>query len=166
MISRSLCLQYCTVHMACCIERWTYCIMYIMRCRILCSVYLSLSIYSINPIPFSFTFTSSTSSSSSSTTPQPNQSTTHIVHSGPPTTPRQNQPHPSLPSLPSNPTPKKCASSTKSAAAAGTTATSKPDAPTTPEEVSHHVVEHMEFGIRVERLWRGLRIVVRADHRC
>lgn len=60
----------------------------------------------------------------------------------------------------------KCASSTKSAAAAATTATSKPDAPTTPEEVSHHVVEHMEFGIRVERRWQGLRIVVRADHRC
>lgn len=45
---------------------------------------LSLSIYSINPIPIPI------NSSSSSTTPQLNQSTTHIVPSNPPPTPPQN----------------------------------------------------------------------------
>lgn len=154
--------------------------MYIRRCRILCSIYIYISNQSINPITFSSTFTSSSSSfyqlhhnpinrpaiSDKYTQPKTNLNLAKINHI-PPSLPS------SLPpiQLTKNPSPlptkrkKKCASSTKSAAAAATTATSKPDAPTTPEEVSHHVVEHMEFGIRVERLWQGLRIVVRADHR-
>lgn len=75
--------------------------MYIMRCRILCSICISLSIYSTNPIPIPIT----SSTSSSSTPPQPNQSTTNIVHSNPPKTPPQNlksrqKSTISLPSLP------------------------------------------------------------------
>lgn len=105
MISRSLYLQYCTVHMACCIERRTYCMMYIMRCRILCSIYLSLSLYSINPIPILITFTSSSFFYQLYHNPiNPPPISYTLLHQKP--LPKISYPsHPSHPSLPSHPTP-------------------------------------------------------------